>query len=395
MVLMNGFRKLLLVLLGVVLFGSLLGTALSTSAKLTIYNQEKVEQWLSESKIYDHFVSTAVEQGQAAVGSTTEGDNVTSLSDTAVQDAAKIAFSQELVQKSINTVVEANYAWLRGETDIPEFKIDLTDAKQSFAEQVGAFVTTNMATLPVCTNAQLAQMQNVDPLSATCRPANVDPKVAGQQVTQQIIDSDELLSNTVLTAQTINPDPASQSDPYYEKFSQLPKAYQFSEKLPYIFGALTLLSAAIFILLYAPRKRGVRWTSIILATTGLLLVSTRFTSDVAFKQLENRVFNAASDGEVQKSLTGFFHQVQSASTTIQMYFGIAFLALAAILFFASRTRKEVGPTEPNLPPISAEDPKPKVKPTTTPRVRAAKAAPVKKPAANTQLKKKRPPRLVQ
>lgn len=390
---MSGFRKTLLVLLGVVLFGSLLGVALSTSAKMTIYNPQKVEQWISQSKLYDHFVSTAAEQGQAAIGSTSENDNMTSLSDTAVQDAAKTAFSRQLVEQSINTVIESNYAWLRGETDTPKFKIDLTNAKQSFAEEVGAYVTTSLSSLPVCTNAQLAQMQNVDPLSMTCRPPNVDPKTAGQQVTQQIIDSDELLSNTILTAQTINPDPASQTDPYYEKFSQLPKAYQFSEKLPYIFAGLTVLSALVFILLFNPRHNGIKWTAIILTVAGLLLVTTKLTSDLAFKQLENRVFNTSSDGEVQKSLTSFFHQIESASTTIQMYFGIAFLVLALILFLVWRSRREVPPSEPNLPPIPEPvAPKPE-KASAVDRVRTTKPTTPKKPTAAKP--KKRPPRLVQ
>lgn len=385
---MNGFRKLLLALLGIVLFVSLLGIALSTSSVLTVHNQEKVEQWLGESKLYEHFVSNAVQQGQAAVGSASE-NNVTSLSDTAVQDAAKSAFSQDLVRKSVSTVIESNYAWLRGETDTPEFTIDLSDAKRSFAEEVGTFTTTHLASLPACTNAQLATLQNTDPLRATCRPPNIDPKVAGQEVTQQILDSDELLSNPVLTAQTINPDPASQKEPYYEKFSQLPKAYQFGEKLPYIFAGLIILSATVFMLLYSPKKRGIRWTSIILAVAGALLLTTTFTADIAFKQAEDRIFNAATDGEVQKSLASFFDQVQNASTQIQMYFGIGFLVLAVILFFASRTRKEIGPTEPNLPPISAEQTaqEPESKAT---RIRTTTKTPTpKKPAA------KRPPRLIQ
>lgn len=391
---MNGFRKLLLALLGIVLFGSLLGVAITTSSNLTLHNQEKVEKWLDESKLYEHFVSNAVKQGQVAVGSVTENDDVTSLSDTAVYDAAQTAFSQKLVKESIHTVIDSNYAWLRGETPTPEFKVNLTDAKQSFAEQVGAYVTTSMSTLPVCSAAQLAQMQNIDPLSATCRPANINPKTAGQQVTQQIIDSNELLSNPILTAETINPDPASQKNPYYEKFSILPKAYQFGEKLPYIFAALIVLSATVFILLYVPRRRGVLWASIISGVAGVLLVSTKFTSDFAFNQLENRIFNSATSGEVQKSLTNFVQLIQDASTTIQMYFGIGFLIMGLILFLASRSRKEIGPTEPNLPPIPAEEAAPTEK-AVAPRVRTGKPRPTtpKKPAA--QRPKKRPPRLVQ
>jgi len=392
---MNGARKVLLGLFAVVLLGSLLGTALATSTKYTVYNPKNIEKWLSESKIYDHFVTNAVEQGQKSVGSVQDTD-VTSLSDTAVQDAAKSAFSQQLVQTNINKFIESNYAWLEGKTKTPEFSIDLTGAKQSFAEQVGSYTTTHLASLPVCTNAQLAQIQTIDPLSITCRPSNVDPNAEGAKVTQQIAASDELLANPVLTAQNINPDPASQiTEPYYEKLSQLPRAYQFGQKLPYFFAGLAFLSAIVLVLLTRVRRKGLKAVGIIFAIAGALLIIAKFTSDTAYKQLEDRIFNTSQTGELQRSLTSFVLQIEQASTQIQFIFGIAFLVVALIILIIVRmTRNKVitVPTPTILNDLTPINDTPQKKPATA-RIKSSGSASAKKPT--TSRPKKRPPRLVQ
>ena len=386
---MNGGRKVLIALLSVVLLGSLLGAALSTSAKYATSDPKKIEQWLAESKIYDHFVSNAVEQGQKSVGSTPDS-TVTSLSDTAVQDAAKSAFSQQLVQESINKFIESNYDWLEGKTTSPSFVIDLTAAKQSFAEQVGAYVTQHLATLPVCPNLPTAQAAAADPLNATCRPPSVSPQAAGAQVTQQIASSDELLSNPVLTAQNINPEPNTQSKPYYTRLGDLPKAYQFGQKLPYIFGALALLSAVVLGLLYIPRRKGVRWVGIVFGVAGLLLILVKFTSDMAFNRLEDRVFNPSTNGELQHSLTSFAHQIENASVKIDLIFGIAFLVIAGILLLIARMARTKTPTVPEVGVIQPDSPEQK---TATPR--RTKSSKTSTPNQPTTLPRKKPPRLIQ
>jgi len=373
---MNGVRNLFLSLIALVLLGSLLGTAYSASINLTLRDPKKVEQWLSESKLYDNFVANAITQGQKTVGSVDNKD-VASLSDAAIQDAARSTFTPELINSNVNTFVESNYAWLEGKTDKPTFVIDLTEAKQTFAEKVGAYVTTYLSGLPVCTNAQLAQLQNVDPLNATCRPPTVNPQTEGALVTQQIIASDELLDNTVLTAQNINPDSSAQTQPYYEKLAQLPQAYQLGAWVPYMFGVIALLGTVVMIFLSSTKRRGIKRTGIILAIAGVILVITKFSSDVAFKQLEDRVFNTTGTGPLQQSLTNFSKQVQEAMVAIDFVFGVIFIAIAATLLlgiFFTRNRNT-----PDVPAsiINPSSTTPKAKPAVTSQ--APRPLPPKKP----------------
>lgn len=392
---MSGGRKFLIYLLSLVLFVSLLGTALSVSARYTIYNSKKIELWLAQSNLYDHFISNAEEQGKKSVGGS-DTANVTSISDAAVQEAAKSAFSKQLVQQNINTFIDSNYAWLEGNTSTPVFKIDLADAKSSFAQQVGDYVTKNMKTLPACKDAASTQVASSDPLNATCRPATLSPEVAGAQVAYQIENSDELLANPVLTAQNINPEAGTQKDPYYVKLEQLPKAYQFGKKLPYIFGLLVLLSATVIVLLYDPRRKGWRLVGIVLAIDGLLLVLFKFSSDMTFRQLEDRVFNAASVGELQKSLTTFFHLIESASVKIDFIFGLAFLLIAAIILVAVRMARPQSP-QINVPGTVVPTDAPAEKPTTTrddlSKLKTKRST--AKPATTKPANRKKPPRLVQ
>src|SRR5436309_3534628 len=108
-------RRSLYHFLSVILFLLLLATAWSTSAALTFSNPHRVEAWLSESKLYDHFVDNFLDQSQGSTedNSTLEG---VPLSDTSVRQAANVAFTPQTVQAAVNTFVDANYAWLKGKT---------------------------------------------------------------------------------------------------------------------------------------------------------------------------------------------------------------------------------------------------------------------------------------
>lgn len=386
---MNGIKKVFLALFSIVLLGSLLGTAGSTSAVINLTKPKNIENWLSNSKLYDHFVSNATEQGQKSVGAT-EDANVTSLSDAAVQDAAKSAFSQALIESNVNKFIDSNYDWLEGKTDKPSFVIDLTSAKQSFAEQVGAYVTQHLTSLPACTDLPSAQAQAADPLNATCRPPSLSPQAAGAQVTQQIASSTELLNNPVLTAQNINPEQGSQNKPYYIKLAHLPKVYQYGKLVPIVLAALSLISTLFLIYLSSSRRRGFGLVGVIFAIAGVLLIIMKFSSDFVFKQAENRVFNNSTTGQLQQSLTSFAHQLEDALLKIDLYFGIAFLLIALMIFIILRINKKKI-NAPNVPanPVMPEPSAPA--PQALPKTKSRPTSP-DRPATPPRPKK---PRLIQ
>jgi hypothetical protein len=324
-------RKGIVLLLSLLLLVTLLGTASSTSTNVTLGKPDKVETYLVQSKLYDHFVAYVADQASKDEGGDQTGS--VSLNDAVVQAAARSAFPPQLIRQGTNTFIDANYAWLEGKTTIPQFRIDLSAAKETFAQKVGRHVKTYTAGLPVCATAEAAQQQvNIDPLSATCRPQGVDPATVGALVTQRLSTTGDFLSDPVITANAINPKGNKQGRPYYQRFSKLPHVYRVGTKLPYVLGALSVLLALGIVFLALSRRRGLRRVGVILALAGVLLIASKFVSDYALKKAEGQVFNTANVGQLQKSLTDFAHRVQASLVKIDLWFGIAFLILALIIF---------------------------------------------------------------
>src|SRR6185312_16395026 len=180
------FRKGLAYLLSLLLLATLLGTAVSVSVNYTLSKPQKAEKYLAQSKLYDHFVAYATDQAKKTEGDNSDLTGSVSLSDAAVQSAAKAAFPPELIQESVNTFLESNYDWLQGKTGSPDFRIYLSSQKQDFAQRVGEYVKMYTAGLPQCTPQQELQEAGMDPLAATCRPSVITPDEAGAQVTERL-----------------------------------------------------------------------------------------------------------------------------------------------------------------------------------------------------------------
>lgn len=349
-------RKGFVLFLSLILLLSLLGVALSTSTSNTLGKPKKIETYLSQSKLYDHFIDYTADQAKKSNGDNDQSGSV-SLSDSAVQQAAQQAFPSSLIQQSVNTFIDSNYAWLEGKTATPSFKIDLSSQKETFAQKVGRYVKNYTAGLPVCTTAQAAAEQGKDPLTATCRPPQLTPEQAGAQVTQRISNTGDFLSNPVITASSVNPKGNNQSKPYYVKLSQLPKAYRLGQKLPYIFGALSLLCAIGIIFISLSRRRGWRRVGFMLLTAGIILIVLKFVADFIVKKAEHRVFNNANVGQLQRSLTDFAHRVESNLVKTDLIFGIAFLVLAAIILgYLAKTRQKAARMPTDISGIIAEEP---------------------------------------
>ena len=317
-------------LLSLLLFATLFLTAIATSINANLAKPDKLETWLSQSGLYSAVVSTAVSQAQKSTD--TGGSNGISLSDIAVQQAAKTAFSPTLLQKDVNIVVDNNYEWLQGTIPAPNFKIDLTEAKRAFAQQVGQYVTMHLAGVPVCTTAQAAALSNnSDPLTIACRPANLNAKTEGANVTQKIVSGDGFLANPVITASSINPNGNGNSKPYYTKLTQAPKAYQIATKSPFVFGAIALLSSVGILFISVRKRKGLRRIAVTLTLVGLILIATKFLGDIALKQVEKKAFNSTTNGDIQHALTKFAQQLESHIVNLNLYFGIGFVVLAILI----------------------------------------------------------------
>lgn len=347
--LMIWVRRGLVFILSVALFVALIGEALSVSANINLTKPAKLVSWLNQSHVYTSLVDNAIHDAQQNASNDTGAGRV-SLSDPAVVGAVKTVFSASVVQQYSSTFINSNYAWLQGKTSTPDFKIDLTGSKQQLATFIGQAVQTKLSALPACTAAQLAQLQstlNTDPLTLPCNLPGISPETAGQQAAQQITDSSDFLNKPVLTASSFNPNGGNQGQPYYQKLRHLPKLYRLSQKLPLIFGVIAVISILGIIFISLTRRRGIRRLGWVLLASGAALVLLKFAADSLFNQLQKKIFNNSNITLLQKSLTDFMHRVENQLVKIDLYFGIALLVLAAIVFiYIWLTRGKSGGPKP-------------------------------------------------
>jgi hypothetical protein len=326
------FRKGVVHLLAVVLFVSLLGLAVSTGANRT-FTPDKLKGWLAQSGIYDQVVPAILKSAETK--STTDGNQTSiPLTNEQIQKAAEQAFSSTLIQQSVNTFIDGNYAWLQGDTATPSFKIDLTKEKEEFAKSVGEQVQTRLASLPACSVAQLAALQiPVDPLTITCRPTTLDPKAEGTRIAAEISNSD-FLDKPVLTADSLNQDSASSGKPYYSKLSSAPKAYQRSKQAPLLTGVLIIVCALAIIAIAPSRRRGLRRVGLMLLDAGLVLVAFKFVADGLTNTVQHKLLAQTLNGQLTQQYTAVIKDIETSLTHTYFMFGIVFVAIAAVILIA-------------------------------------------------------------
>lgn len=355
---MTWVRKGIVHLLALVLLVSLLGGALSVNANLNLTHPAKLETWLSQSNFYSGLVTNELHKAQQSA-SNDQGAGRVSLDDPTVEQAVNSVFTPQLLQQYASTALNANYAWLEGKTSTPQFTIDLTSSKQKLAQQVGQGVQTRVASLSACSAVQLAQLQttlDTDPLSIPCVPPSLTPQTAATQATAQINGSNDFLNNPVITAKALDPNGGNQGQPYYQKLSALPKLYRLNLKLPWIFGILAVLSALGIVFLAPRKRRGIRRIGWVLLVAGILMVAAKFVTDAAFNQLEKRILNHSSISQLQQPLTDFLHRLETQLARVDLWFGAAFLVLAALilgrLWFTRQKSpgKRAGPSDKDGPP---------------------------------------------
>lgn len=396
---MQTFRKFLTGFFSIILYVLLIAGATAATITLVFAQPDSLESMLVQSKLYDNFVDNALQQANESNKNDNSGGGI-STSDEAVVAAAKEAFAPAMLQKNVNNVIEANYAWLKGKTDKPVFVVDLSDAKKTFATEVGKAVTTHLASLPVCTTAQLSTLSydQADPLTVTCRPATISPAAEGAKVTAKLLSSDGFLDKTVYTADTLS----EQGDPYYKKAAFAPQIYRYATYSPYILFSAALIVSLIIIFVAVRKRNGLRAVSIVLLISGIVLIGTYFAAAVAYTKYHTQLFNHADVGPIEKSLTEFLHHLQVRLSQDYLYIGIAFVALALlgfVILLATRNRRK--PTDQKQHHIAGEQSIQKTVPTVEqsgpqrPVTTAPTLRTPSRPAPSSSAPKPKRPKLIQ
>lgn len=241
----NGTSWLLFTLAGVLLFA-----AANLYVFSHVVNGPNIKSALAEQNFYQDIVPAALE---TAGRDNAEIAGGIPLDDPGIKSAAEKAFPADELKKDTEQILDATFAWLEGETERPQFRIDLSDNKERLAAAVGSHVEKRLAGLPTCGPGQLtAPSDAYDVYTASCLPPGVSPAVAASSVANEIRRDREFLQNPVLTADQFNLDPTGTQDPTDDPFASLEEtrnAYQSIDAWFWVLltGALLLAVGGYFL----------------------------------------------------------------------------------------------------------------------------------------------------
>jgi uncharacterized protein YjeT (DUF2065 family) len=346
MTLMDILKKVGLGILSPLFIFLLFATAFDIGFVHTASHPGTVKRLVAESGIYDSVVPSVLQQTksiQTSVGTI-------SASDPLIQKAAESAITPQYVKQNTETAIDSVYSWLDGKIAEPNFKIDLSAAKTSFADNVANSVQQRLAALPACTSAQniaMAQSGQFDAVNAACLPRGVTPAAAAAQVKDSITGGDNFLENTDLSAASIKNDGSNQSV-FADQLKQAPKQYQRAKKTPIILSLLTILSGIGIVFLSKTWQKGLRHVGISLLVIGLLMLvfSWAFNRTMSTKVVPKiKVDNAILQKDIRSLVTDLTQQIDKN----YWYFGGLYTVLGVVSIGGAEFYSRRGPAEPVKP----------------------------------------------
>lgn len=315
----------------------ILGTFLFFSLALLAYflvftqvtaNPDKVKKILADSGVYQK-VPSVIFDDSVDSGSTSSAS--IPLKDTGVRDVALETFTPGFVQKNVENLLDGTYDWLRGSTASPDFSLDLKEAKQQFAVNLGKLAAARLKRLPVCPDPQ---PKEVDPLTTPCRPAGADIKALQKQVRVTAANSDNFLKETKIDASTLK---NGDGQPLFDKSSKLPEAYQKALRLPYLTGLVCLLLGGAIILISRTRHDGLKRLGKLLLISGVFVILAPF----AINHLITSALQASPDDNVAaKLLVPVIQELNRVTSKVYFVVGAVYILLAAAAFLAVRKLPE-------------------------------------------------------
>jgi hypothetical protein len=335
---MQFVRKLLLILLVPIFTLLLYATAVDVGFVRVAGSPSEIKKILNDSGIYSSVVPGLLDQSKQVSG----GGGDVSLTNPTVKAAAVDTFTPQFVQKNTETVIDSVYRWLDGSTFEPDFSIDLTPIKASFAANAAKEVQTKLATLPACATA--VAPQDFDAINATCLPKGVDPATAAAKIQNNLSSGKGFLDHPIISASSIKNGDSGQSVFTSKNVKNVPKAYQAAKSTPAILGLLTLLLALAVVFLSPNLVKGLRRAGIILVGVGIFMLI--FASGVTYG-VNNQALpklhlnNLVLEAKVRILLKDAVGQIE----TNYWEFGGAYLVLGALAIGASIYMNEHGAKE--------------------------------------------------
>lgn len=255
------------------IFGlSIFGLAITFSFNSVFGKPDNIKNALKESKIYD----SVADKISAEIVAQTKKDPTAQINEKELNDALNKVVTPVLLQKNGENIINGTYGWLEGKTESPEFNVDIASIQKQVTTAIADSAINRVKTLPVCTPDQIRTLQlsdynNVDPFSLPCSVPGLNVEQLRTRFDTQIPKQEGVIGQTEFSAKDVK---NNQGQNVFAEAKQITTIYQITQKLPLVFGILSLLSGIGLFFWSETRPKGVKKISkkLLFAGIGLLLI---------------------------------------------------------------------------------------------------------------------------
>lgn len=284
-------------------------------------NPGRIKRILSDSGVYQQVPSVVYDN--VLKSESKHGQDIP-LKSPVVRQTALATFTPDFVQTNVENSIDGVYGWLAGKTSQPQFNIDLKGAKGRFARSL----SNNIGKLPKCSLSQQAKIkaENFDAFSSPCVPPGVDIAAIKKKILGTAAKSDELVKQDKISPITIKD---KDGKPVFDNYKEIPRAYQLSVKLPYLFGVFCLILAAGLVLASQTKRDGFRKLGKVLAVAGVFVA----VLPIGLSYAINKLLQTVPDSEAYKQLLlPVAHELIKANSQVYITTGVAYILIAVVIF---------------------------------------------------------------
>lgn len=372
---MNILRKIAVALSAFILLAALVGLAWTHIIASTTLNRDVVKSWVKDSGFYNKATDLIIESTEKEAGEAGENAEIP-INDPEIQAIARESFSPEFLESSLEEVLDGVYSWLEGDTEKPEYSIDISGPKEKLIAGLSNYAESRASTLPSCTAADMPTTDEVNALTATCLPPGVTPQMAGSELRQQLENSDEFFKDTQFTGEDLSFGPDGQEEDASispEETEKAQSAFRFASSAPLIFGGIALITALAVVFLSANRLSGIKRAGGVFVSAGVTVGIGYLIFKTINRMIDDRVQDMAGDSSVAQEIGGNFAQaVYQDASNLLLWYTIGYIVFGVAVLLAAHFYKRgegKGKSDENTPadpePPTDDSPKNEAEPAST------------------------------
>ncbi len=243
----SGFRKIGDWSLGWVVSVLLILLPVTYYFQFVVAKPVQVKAILNDAGVYDKVASSLIDQTVSQIKSNPQSNEIP-LNDPRIAEIFKKSVSPEDTKKYTETTIDSIYILLEGKGSQLAGVIDYSANKNKIIDELGAYTTERLNSLPVCTYAQMREVANYNTFNAPCRPIGTTTSQLVEQLKTEL-----RTSNTPLSKDSLVIKDTAVGKIFGEKGNKYTTYYSFAKKGFWI--NLTLLIVFLTVFLYVHRRR--------------------------------------------------------------------------------------------------------------------------------------------